>query len=200
RARDIVVAVLLERQEETSPLSDDWLPQELDSIYVTAYLGGRLRGCKGSVIRSLDRDLRTLALAALSDDRFASTKIGDDGFDAASGVAVTVSLLFNPLELGEYTPEEVVSPLRHGQQALIVYQDQRAGLLLPFVASMYNLGPAAFVAEVIDKAGITRPPYRWCRFECSTWLADSGGVRITEGGFPQIPAPASLEALLPGLA
>src|SRR5262249_23227814 len=96
--------------------------------------------------------------------------------------------------------EEVVGPLRHGQQALMVYQDQRAGLLLPFVASMYNLDPAAFVAEVIDKAGITRPPHRWCRFECSTWLADARGVMIAEGGFPQGPPPTSLEALLPGLA
>jgi len=199
RARDILVAELLERPEETSALPDDWLPQELDSIYVTVYVGGRLRGCKGSVIRSLDSDLRALALAAASDDRFAS-KTYDDLTGSGGAVAVTVSFLFDPLELGEYAPEDIVAPLRHGQQALMVYQDQRAGLLLPFVASMYNLDPAAFVAEVIDKAGITRPPYRWCRFECSTWLADSGGVRITEGGFPQIPAPASLEALLPGLA
>jgi AMMECR1 domain-containing protein/orotate phosphoribosyltransferase len=200
RARDIVIAELLGKQEETAPLPDDWLPPELDSIYVTVYLRGHLRGCKGSVIRSLDRDLRTLAMAAMSDDRFTSTPAGDCGIDAADAVAITVSLLFSPLDLGEYSPEEVVSPVRHGQQALMVYQDQRAGLLLPFVASMHNLDPAAFVAEVVDKAGITRPPYRWCRFECSTWLADGHGTAITEGGFPNPQTPVPLEELLPSLA
>jgi AMMECR1 domain-containing protein len=197
RALDILTAHLSGQQEKTSVLSEDWLPTELDSIYVTVYLGGRLRGCKGSVIRSLDRDLRALVLAAISDERFSAPDGGRA--DSNARLAVTVSLLFDPLELGEYSPEDVILPVRHGEQALMVYQGQRAGLLLPFVATMYNLDPRAFVAEVIDKAGITRPPYRWIRFECSTWLADKNGVTMTEGGFPSFPAPGSLDELLPRL-
>ena len=198
RALDILAAHLLGQQEKMSALPEDLLPRELDSIYVTVYLRGRLCGCKGSVIRSLDRDLRTLVVAAISDDRF-SPPAGKDPVDWSADLALTVSLLFDPLELGEYSPEDVVLPVRHGQQALMVYQGQRAGLLLPFVATMYNLDPAAFVAEVIDKAGITRPPYRWIRFECSTWLADHSGVTITEGGFPSVPASGSLIEVLPRL-
>jgi hypothetical protein len=103
--------------------------------------------------------------------------------DRQAGVAVTASFLYNPLELGEYSPEEVERLFRHGQQALMVYQNDRVGLLLPFVAVMHNLDRSEFVEEVIDKAGITRPPYDWCRFDCATWLADLEGARYVEGGF-----------------
>jgi orotate phosphoribosyltransferase/AMMECR1 domain-containing protein len=198
RTLDLLEAHVYGRSEKTLALAEDWLPPDLDSIYVTVYIQGRLRGCRGSVIQSLDRDLRTLVMAAVSDERF-SGSTGEDAVDGGGALSVTVSVLFSPLELGEYSPEDVVLPVRHGQQALMVYQGQRAGLLLPFVATMYNLDPAAFVAEVIDKAGITRPPYRWCRFECATWLADKNGVTITEGAFPFVPAPGSLGMLLPTL-
>ena len=50
-------------------------------------------------------------------------------------VAVTVSFLFDPLEMGHAPPEEVVNYYRHGDQALMVYQGNKVGLLLPFVAS-----------------------------------------------------------------
>jgi orotate phosphoribosyltransferase/AMMECR1 domain-containing protein len=199
RALDLLEAHLFSGREKTAPLSDEWLPRELDSIYVTVYVRGHLRGCKGSVIRSLDCDLHSLVVAAASDERFSAPGVPEVS-RAGGGLAVTVSLLFDPLDLGEYSPEDVLLPVRHGQQALMVYQGQRAGLLLPFVASMYNLDPAEFVAEVIDKAGITRPPYRWKRFECSTWLADSNGVAIAEGGFPFVPESGSLETVLPKLA
>jgi hypothetical protein len=36
---------------------------------------------------------------------------------------------------------------------------------------------------VIQKAELTAPPYNWCRFDCTTWLADSEGVSATIGGF-----------------
>ena len=74
------------------------------------------------------------------------------------------------------------------------------GLLLPFVAVTHNLNPAEFVAELIDKAGITRPPYNWCRFDCATWLADAEGARKLEGGFPPAPQSSSLEETISRLA
>ena len=77
--------------------------------------------------------------------------------------------------------EEVGWRIRHGQQALMVYQNQRVGLLLPFVAVTHNFDREEFVAELIDKAGITRPPYQWCRFDCATWRADAAGIALLEG-------------------
>ena len=196
RARDILIAHLLSIEEATSPLPGDLLSDKLDSLYVTVYVRGRMRGCMGAVIKNLDDDIRKLTLLAIKDDRFTD----NSAYENPDDLAVTVSILFNPLELGDLTPEEVAARFRHGQQALMVYQNKRVGLLLPFVATTHNLDRSEFVAEVIDKAGITRPPYTWCRFECATWLADSRRTTILEGGFPPAPDPPPLDGLLDRLA
>ena len=196
RARDILIAHLFDVEETAPRLSDDFPSGKLDSLYVTVYLRGRIRGCMGSVIKSLDEDIRKLTLLAVKDNRFADESIRE----GPEVVAVTVSFLFNPLVLGELTPDEVAARSRHGQQALMVYQNNRVGLLLPFVATTHNLYPSEFVAEVIDKAGITRPPYDWCRFDCATWLANATETTMLEGGFPRAHEPPPLEALLDQLA
>jgi orotate phosphoribosyltransferase len=187
RARDIAIAARLGSAETTTAVADDCLPNELDSIYVSVYVQGRLRGCMGTAVKNLDADVRAVTLAAMRDQRFADGPASV----TADDVAVTVSMLFSPLELGSYSPEEVALRIRHGRHALMAYQDDRVGLLLPVVVVTNNLDRAEFVAEVIDKAGITRPPYYWCRFECASWLADSRGTSPVNGGFPKRPESAS---------
>jgi uncharacterized protein (TIGR00296 family) len=196
RARDILIAHLSGVEETTSPLSGEAILGKLDSLYVTVYIRGRMRGCMGSVIKSLDEDIRKLALLAVKDERFAD----DSAYEGPDDLSVTVSILLNPLELGELKPEEVAARYRLGQQALMVYQNRRVGLLLPFVATTNNLDRSEFVAEVIDKAGITRPPYNWCRFDCATWLADAERTTALDGPFPPAPEPPPLDALLDRLA
>lgn len=186
RARDLVVATLAGREATTKPLAGGHVSAALDSVYLTVYVGGRLRGCMGTVVRDLDSDLSKLARAALADDRF----VGGDGAAGEavavepSDIAVSVSFLFAPLVLGFFTPEEVVARVRHGEQTLMAYSGERVGLLLPFVASMQNLDRVAFARAVLEKAGIEGPPYNWCRFDCSTWLASDESTRPLVGCFP----------------
>ena len=192
RARDLVLAKLFVQPLTTPPLADVCLPESVDSCYVTIYIDGQLRGCMGSVVRDLDHDLETIVQAAVRDERFAGEPARD-----ANSVAVSVSLLFNPLEMGAASPEEIVSYYRHGEQALMVYQGQQFGLLLPFVASAWNLDAVSYANAVIEKAALTEPPYYWCRFDCTTWLATGAGVGPTVGGFPlpdKRTAPADLIA------
>lgn len=195
RARDLVLAQLLERPETTEPLPDDVLPKNVDSFYLTIYINGHLRGCMGQKLRHLDEDLKNIAQAALRDERFSGRTPID-----ADNVAVTVSFLSDPLPLGECPPEEVVNYYRHGDQTLMVYQDDRVGLLLPFVGSFWNLGPVDFARAVIEKAGLIEPPYYWVRFDCATWFAGDEGIAKTVGGFviPQKGLP-SIEELVPYL-
>ena len=127
--------------------------------------------------RDLDEDVRRLAVAALDDARFEQRVPLE-----ASAVAVTISLLYNPLEIGQVLPEEVVPFYRHGQQTLMVYRGERLGLLLPFVAATHNIERANFPQAVIEKAGLAEPPYNWCRFDCATWLADDLGASPVVGG------------------
>ncbi len=181
RARDIAVAQLTGKPETTLPVAGDLLPPDVDSVYITVFILGQLRGCAGGDARDLDSAVRASAVEALNDSRFEDVTTDFEPDD----IAVSVSLLYDPLELGDYTPDEVGLRIRHGQQALMVYQNERSGLLLPFVAVTNNLDRDEFVEEVIDKAGITRPPYNWIRFECKSWLADHTGLRPLEYGFPK---------------
>ena len=132
----------------------------------------------GASTRDLDDDVRRLSQAALDDVRF-----GEQVPVGPSAVAVTMSLLFNPLELGALLPEEVAPYYRHGQQTLMVYRGDRLGLLLPFVAATHNIERADFPRSVTEKAGLTEPPYYWCRVDCATWLADALGTAPVVGGF-----------------
>jgi orotate phosphoribosyltransferase/AMMECR1 domain-containing protein len=185
RARDLVVSNLLGREPVTQPFEDGERLEGLDSVYVTVYIKGRLRGCMGGAVRALDEDLQACARAALDDTRFGveeSTVVEED-------VAVSVSLLFDELVIGACSPEEVVRYFRHGHQALMAYGGECVGLLLPFAASMFNLDALGFAREVLVKAGLAEPPYYWCRFGCATWLADSRDVHRLVGGFPRAAEP-----------
>jgi orotate phosphoribosyltransferase/AMMECR1 domain-containing protein len=173
----------------TARLPRDLLPSSVDSIYVTVYSKGRLHGCVGGSIKRLDEDLHRLVEHALRDERFVASGgcLGD--------LVVTVSILYDALELGAFSPEEVMVRVRLGEQALMVWQGERLGLLLPTVAIRNSFRPVEFALEVIDKAGITRPPYFWRRFECVTWLAAEGlsePQRLSGAFLPGAP-PASIE-------
>ena len=222
RARDLVLAKLFGCPEKTVELNNDLLPRDAESLYLTIYMNGQLRGCMGSTIRNLDADLKRLADAALHDERFPSlvgAVLDEDGAPAeeencrlgrgqgaaaprprkltaeTSSVAVTISILFNALEIGKALPEEVGPYYRLGEQTLMVYRGNKLGLLLPFVASMYNYDRRAFAEAVREKSGLTEPPYYWCRFDCTTWLADGEGVWPTAGGFPLRDVAASDQSL-----
>ena len=173
-----------------APLSGFRLPPNARMLFVTVFLDGQVRGCMGSEIgpetSNLERDLRELSQAAMADERFEPVAI-----DADSTIAVGVSVLSNELAMGDFSREEVRTKYRHGQQALAVDQRNRDGLLLPCVATWRCLDAEDFADEVLDKAGITRPPYNWRRYDCDTWLADEDGVAKMDGGFklPDGPRP-----------
>jgi hypothetical protein len=154
------------------------LPESVESIYLTIYIDGHLRGCMGQRLRSLDDDLKKIVPPALQDERFTERSA-----ISADAVAVTVSFLFDPLVIGQAPPEEVVNYYRHGEQTLMVWQGEKVGLLLPFVASFWNLDAVSFAKSVIQKAGLTEPPYNWCRYDAATWFAGSDGRWPTIGGF-----------------
>src|SRR4051812_29903623 len=174
RALDLVRAAVAAQPAGSEPLPADLLPGNVDSIYVSIYRQGRLHGCMGSTLRGqpLDACLQELCRLALQDARFTEKLSASD----AAALTVEVSILHDPLELGEMSPEEVMDRVRLGEHALLVYQGSRSGLLLPFVAVHDNLGRDRYAWEVIDKAGITRPPYRWCRLDTVTWLAGPDGL------------------------
>jgi orotate phosphoribosyltransferase len=183
RARDIAIAHVLGLPETTEPLPGSVLPPGSDFLFVTIYIWGRLRGCMGLGAASLakDKDLRGLILDALEDERFEHVEAS-----SPDAIAVSISLLSNGSNLGEVKPGEVMRYVIMGRQTLQVSQGKRSGTLLPFWAAMESISREQYPLEVIDKAGITRPPYSWERFDCTTWLADVDGAGEMEGAFRRL--------------
>jgi len=171
------------------------LPDAVIGLFVTVYADGRLIGCAGAFGDDCGDRLPECVSAAVHDRRFPDAISTDC-------IAVSVSLLFDRHEIGQASPDWVVAPTRFAEQALQVRQRDRAGFVLPFVAVTQNLTPQQYVLEVVDKAGITRPPYVWTRYDCATWLADGTSVRRMRGALPEgAPAdtPASQRARLEAL-
>jgi len=191
RARDVACARLLGSAPTTTPLAADLLPASVDQLYVSVYLRGRLRGCVGTALRHLDEDVSMLVDAALGDDRFDPAGT----VNSADEIAVVVALLHQRMDLGEHSIDDIVRRIRLGQHALMAEQDDRSALFLPSVVSRFNLSGAAFAAQLLDKAGIANPPYRWSRWECAAWLADNIGPRRMEGSFAPEPPPSTLGEL-----
>jgi orotate phosphoribosyltransferase/AMMECR1 domain-containing protein len=172
------------------------LPDAVVGLFVTVYAGGRLVGCAGAFGNDCGDRLAQFVSAAVHDRRFPEPT-------GERGIAVCVSLLSDRHEIGQASPDWVVGPTRFAEQALQVRQRDRAGFVLPFVAVTHNLTPQQYVLEVVDKAGITRPPYVWTRYDCAGWLADGTDVRRLRGALPEGPpagTPAEQLDRLEGLA
>lgn len=197
RARDIAISRALGVPETTPPLRHHAAMNGLHSIFVTIFIWGRVRGCMGSGVTDLDGDIRRLVHAALDDGRFSEVEAG-----APEAIAVSVSFLSGFVDAGEFSPEEIATRIIPGRHGLRVEQGNRSGMLLPFFAAMHGFDRLQYAEEVIDKAGITRPPYSWQRFECSSWLADSDGAGRIEGAFRRhaLPAPEGSDELRERLA
>ena len=166
-AHRLVLGAIGNDQRDSEPTPPP-VPATVDAVFVTVYANGRITGCAGGP-PAHGGWLRDFVVAATRDGRFPDPQPDDR-------VAVGVSLLSNRLEVGEASPDWIVGPVRFAEQALEVSQDGRRGLLLPFVAVTGDLTPRGYVDEVVEKAGITGPPYRWARYDCATWLSD--GVTI----------------------
>jgi orotate phosphoribosyltransferase/AMMECR1 domain-containing protein len=167
------------------------LPAGVEAVYLTLYAAGKLCGCMGAAPAELDETLRLLAYAALQDERFGKASVTEPG-----SVAVTVSFLFAPLDMGEAYPAEIIGAVRLAEQALMAWRGQRSGLLLPFVAVSQNLDLLEYATAVVQKAKLGRRRCHWTRFDCATWLADADGTQRLEHGLPRSERRASLRESL----
>lgn len=151
------------------------LPADVDQVLLSVWRNGELQGCQG--MRADALDLPALADAVETDPRF----------DAKNAGAPTVGLSFlcRPLHMGEADPDWVIQPTRFGHDALAVEQGSREAMLLPHACVTHDLDARGWIDALIDKAGITRPPYRWTRWASTTWLIDERGIRRLADGLPE---------------
>lgn len=196
RARTVIKAQITQTEAaDTTELPVD-LCSPLDALYLSVLFKGQLQGCMGKSIKHLDEDVCILARAVLADQRF-TKQFNAENVDQ---LVLKIYLLHAPLELGAYQPDEVMAPVRFCEQALMAHQGDKSGILLPDVPILFNYDEKAYVAEVLDKAGITRPPYAWLRYDCQSWLDDGHQVYPLQKAFPCSNLTQIESAQLPALA
>jgi AmmeMemoRadiSam system protein A len=166
----IAVAVGAAPRGAAEPAPEPWLLAP-GACFVTLTLGGRLRGCIGSVraARPLLDDLRGNArAAALADPRFPPLTGAE-----LSAVRVEVSLLSPPTELVAASEADVLAALRPGIDGLILETDGGAhATFLPQVWESLST-PRAFLSQLKLKAGLPAsfwsPEIRLLRYTVVKW-------------------------------
>jgi AmmeMemoRadiSam system protein A len=135
------------------PARDDQFP-EASGAFVTLKKHGELRGCIGTLEcrRSLPEEVARVAVSAAREDpRFEPVRPAElDDLD------VEVSVL-GPLEQIDPMDPQTIVIGRHG---LVVEHGRRRGLLLPQVATEWNLDRETFLAQTCAKAGLPTDCWR----------------------------------------
>ncbi len=124
--------------------------------FVTLEVGGRLRGCVGSLAAtdSLIVDVaRNTRKAALSDPRFPPLTTGE-----LSDASVTISVLSTPRPIAFADEDGLLAQLRPGIDGMIIEDCGRRALFLPKVWAMLP-DPRQFLGHLKAKAGLS--PEHW---------------------------------------
>lgn len=143
------------------PLSPDAF-SEHRGVFVTlnvpsASVEERLRGCIGFPfpVKKLGEAIREATIAAASEDpRF--PPVAKSELDS---VVIEVSILTIPEVIEVSRPQDLPARVRIGTDGLIVSRSYLSGLLLPQVATEFNLDQTEFLSQACLKAGL--PPDSW---------------------------------------
>ncbi|HEY6283684.1 MAG TPA: TIGR00296 family protein [Nitrososphaerales archaeon] len=117
----------------------------------------RLRGCIGFPfpVKKLGEAIREATIAAASEDpRF--PPVAKSELDS---VVIEVSILTTPEVIEVSRPQDLPERVRIGTDGLIVSRSYLSGLLLPQVATEFNLDQTEFLSQACMKAGL--PPDSW---------------------------------------
>ncbi len=131
---------------------------EKRGAFVTLKKNGELRGCIGYVEPIFElwtTIIRAARSAAFEDPRFIplSKKEYRD-------IKIEVSVLTLPQKIIVKDYVEYYSKIKIGEDGLIVKRGNRSGLLLPQVATEYNMDVVEFLEHTCLKAGLRKDAYK----------------------------------------
>lgn len=180
RARQILLTSAVSRspKEQGEQVPDDLIEGRVFAIAVTLYHQGTV-GCSVAWQGSLDECLKRATLQAANDKRFRAKRDGVPLED----LAICVSVLHDREWLGEASVQRGARKLRLGLDSLAVQQENRRAILLSFVAPHYNWTKEQLATRLLQKAGITKPPYVWATFKTATWVTQGRDVHGIQFGF-----------------
>jgi AmmeMemoRadiSam system protein A len=145
-------------------------------VFVTLKRDGQLRGCcgmQGQPMPLIHGLTQSAARTATEDHRFPPVSLSE-----LAHLTVDVTLLYN-FEKVTVLGEGRIAAVRTGLHGLRIQHNNRAGLLLPFVAVEHGMDARTFLDQVCRKAGL--PSTAWQEPEA---LLERFEGRMIEGRFP----------------
>lgn len=146
-------------------------------VFVTLKRDGQLRGCcgmQGQPMPLIHGLTQSAARTATEDHRFPPVSLSE-----LPHLTVDVTLLYN-FEKVTVQGEGRVAAVQTGRHGLRIQHNNRAGLLLPFVAIEHGMDARTFLDQVCRKAGL--PSTAWQEPEA---LLERFEGRMIEGRFPE---------------
>lgn len=138
-------------------------------VFVTLNKNQELRGCIGypePIAPLIDATIELAISAAVNDPRFPSlTK------DELKNIDIEVSVLTKPKLLEINNPKDYPNKISIGKDGLIIEKGFNKGLLLPQVATEYNMDAKSFLENTCAKAGLNS----FC------WLDDKTKIYTFQG-------------------
>jgi AmmeMemoRadiSam system radical SAM enzyme/AmmeMemoRadiSam system protein B/AmmeMemoRadiSam system protein A len=145
-------------------------------VFVTLKREGQLRGCcgmQGQPMALIHGLTQSAARTATEDHRFPPVSLSE-----LPHLTVDVTLLYN-FEKVTVHGEGRVAAVETGRHGLRIQDNNKAGLLLPFVAIEHGMDARTFLDQVCRKAGL--PSNAW---QEPTALLERFEGRMIEGRFP----------------
>ncbi len=143
-----------------------WKP---GASFVTLTIGGRLRGCIGSLqaYRPLVEDVQQNAIAAaFHDPRFPPLTWAEFG-----RIEIEISILSEPQPLAFEGPEELLRKLRPGVDGVVLHYRGRRATFLPQVWEQLP-DPRDFLGNLAYKAGLPPDAWRWPGVQIETYQVE----------------------------
>lgn len=135
--------------------------EEKLGVFVTLNKNNRLRGCIGypePVLPLISGTIDSSISAATKDPRFPEVSEMELG-----NLEYEITVLSKPILINVEKPEEYPKKVDIGKDGLIVEKGFFKGLLLPQVATEYNMNSEEFLSQTCIKAGIK--PNAWLNEE-----------------------------------
>lgn len=156
-ARDSITAIT-QKNERINPPKD--CPEQFKEklgIFCTINKNKNLRGCIGypEPIKPLIEALIDVSIsAARNDPRFPNLKE-----EELKDIEIELTILTKPELIKVNHPQEYPDKINIGEDGLIIQKNFNRGLLLPQVATEYNMNEIEFLEQTCLKAGLN--PDRW---------------------------------------
>ncbi|WP_455367886.1 TIGR00296 family protein [[Eubacterium] cellulosolvens] len=159
-ARKAIIEVIENKNKLSPPHNTPNSLYEKFGVFVTLNRreGHQLRGCIGyplPIKPLIEATIEVAIQAATQDPRFPSVQL----YEAENEILVEVSVLTKPTVIKVDNPADYPKHVHIGEDGLIVECGYNSGLLLPQVATEWEMDSEEFLSHCCLKAGL--PPDNW---------------------------------------